>query len=195
MHCDPLVMLLWIVYGYKIVFLPGPIRTLLLQVFCSGTHSLHSVDLVEYLLLSYLQYKILDDDIDVVVSFDEYGSTQVLHGIMELQTLKDALPLTHCVYIRLESVLAFYKKLLDDADKATEKMRSGCERAMDGDSMAEYCEWSYQMWLLGTICQDLPFWICQPEFDEEDDPEYTICINVLSLLMQIVVYLLESLHV
>ena len=104
---DPLIMIRWVIYGYKIILLPEPIRTLLLQDFFSGTHS---VDFVEYLLVSYLRFKILEDD-DIVINFDEYGATQVLHGIMELQTLKDALPPTHCVYIRLENVLAFYKKL------------------------------------------------------------------------------------
>ena len=191
-----LIMLLWVVYGYKIIFLPEAIRTLLLQVFCLGTHSIHSVDFVEYLLVSYLRLKILeDDDIDIIINFDETKATQVLNGIMKLQTLKDALHPTHCVYIRLENVLVFYKKLLEDTDKAKENMRSGFYRADGWDSMAEYCEWSYQMSLLGTICEDHSFWICQPEFDEEDDPEYEICIDVSGLPMQIVVYLLEPLRI
>ena len=81
----------------------------------------------------------------------------------------------------VEEVLSFYKELAYYCKEATRLCRTTAE---DSDSLADYCEWSYQLsWSKAHLARDEhAFWPEQQNFDDSDDPEYEIRIPFRELM-------------
>jgi hypothetical protein len=130
-----------------------------------------------------LNGKLNDDGFDTTDIFSERAAGYLVGGMCGvLEDLAKHQPVgTNPKHVK--EVLLFYKELTHCIETATKESRSNREQEEDGEVMAEYSEWSYQLGRTeaNIFTSNFAFWPKQEEFckDTEDtnhDPEYEICI-------------------
>ena len=116
------------------------------------------------LVLNDLANKGYDLSLALHVKFDEVHSTDILDALIQM-----------CESTQESDMKIFFEQLKGDNEVAKRKMRDGFSRAEDGESLAEYDEWSMQMSNLETIGRNCPYWEAENLYDEEN-PE-TLIMN------------------
>ena len=138
------------------------------------------VEVLRYLLESGA-IETVDDAIRM--EFDEYNAVLICDAIVHACNTEDH---------DIDDMREFFEALSSDAKRAIVNMRSGYDRAGDGDSMAEFCEWSVQMSHLGTVCyRNLPYWEAEKSYDrdEEEDADYEIIKDLEAILIKVLQHL------
>ena len=131
------------------------------------------------LVLNDLANKGYDLSLALHVKFDEVHSTDILDALIQM-----------CESTQESDMKIFFEQLKGDNEVAKRKMRDGFSRAEDGESLAEYDEWSMQMSNLETIGRNCPYWEAENLYDEEnpDDFDYELQSSLVSILTTIQEY-------